>query len=251
MSSPIRSFSRLAAPPSSAAPTEGVDTLAPERPDRVSASGTVVGTVATVEGLRPRAERARIDPDAVRARIVEVAEEQFRRVGYAKTAVADIAAVLGMSAANVYRYFPSKLAINEAICARLMDQTHEMVAAIVRADEPAEARLRRLVLEVHRTNKARMIGERRMYDMVAVAMEESWDSIEAHIATMEGFFGELIADGIRRGEFREVDVARTAPTVLDCCLVVFHPTLLAQCAHHDQDAEAHRLVDFLLLALKR
>jgi AcrR family transcriptional regulator len=35
-------------------------------------------------------------------------------MGYQKTAVADIARELGMSPANVYRFFPSKSAINEA-----------------------------------------------------------------------------------------------------------------------------------------
>ena len=56
-------------------------------------------------------------PDDTRARIIETAEALFRRLGFAKTAVADIAGELGMSPANVYRFFPSKNAIVEAICA--------------------------------------------------------------------------------------------------------------------------------------
>ena len=44
--------------------------------------------------------RMRTDPDEVRARILEVAEEHFRRIGYHKTSVADIASELGMSPAN-------------------------------------------------------------------------------------------------------------------------------------------------------
>ena len=43
------------------------------------------------------------DSDEVRGRILEAAEEQFRRVGYHRTSVADIAAQLGMSPANIYR----------------------------------------------------------------------------------------------------------------------------------------------------
>jgi hypothetical protein len=44
------------------------------------------------------------DSDEARARILEVAEEHFRRVGYHRTSVADIAAELGMSPANIYRF---------------------------------------------------------------------------------------------------------------------------------------------------
>jgi len=40
-------------------------------------------------------------PDDTRARIVETADTLFRRLGFAKTTVADIAAELGMSAANI------------------------------------------------------------------------------------------------------------------------------------------------------
>jgi AcrR family transcriptional regulator len=47
-------------------------------------------------------------PDDTRERIMETAETLFRRLGYSKTAVADIASELGMSPANVYRFFPSK-----------------------------------------------------------------------------------------------------------------------------------------------
>jgi AcrR family transcriptional regulator len=56
------------------------------------------------------------NPDDTRARIMETAEALFRRLGFAKTAVADIAAELKMSPANVYRFFASKNAIVEAIC---------------------------------------------------------------------------------------------------------------------------------------
>ena len=53
-----------------------------------------------------RPVRTRANPDEVRARILEVAEEHYRRIGHHKTSVADIASELGMSRANVYRFFP-------------------------------------------------------------------------------------------------------------------------------------------------
>ena len=64
-------------------------------------------------------------PDDTRARIIEAAEALFLRLGFAKTAVADIAAELDMSPANVYRFFPSKNAIVEAICRRCLAEVEE------------------------------------------------------------------------------------------------------------------------------
>ncbi|WP_348651995.1 TetR family transcriptional regulator [Rhizobium sp. 007] len=45
-----------------------------------------------------------------------MAEEYFRRIGHQKTSVADIAPCLGMSSATIYRFFPSRAAINRSIC---------------------------------------------------------------------------------------------------------------------------------------
>ena len=69
--------------------------------------------------------QVKLRPDDTRARIMETADALFRRIGFAKTAVADIAAELGMSPANVYRFFPSKNAIVEAICKHCLSDVEE------------------------------------------------------------------------------------------------------------------------------
>ena len=69
--------------------------------------------------------QARAKPDDTRERIMETAEALFRRLGFAKTAVADIAAELKMSPANIYRFFDSKNAIVEAICRRCLSAAEE------------------------------------------------------------------------------------------------------------------------------
>ncbi len=42
-------------------------------------------------------------------RILDAAERLFRHYGYSKTTVADVARDLGMSPANIYRFFASRL----------------------------------------------------------------------------------------------------------------------------------------------
>src|SRR3979411_3296461 len=81
--------------------------------------------------------QAKLRPDDTRARIMEAAEALFRRLGFAKTAVADIAAELGMSPANVYRFFPSKNAIVEAICRHCLSDVEERAWKVARSKAPA------------------------------------------------------------------------------------------------------------------
>src|SRR6476659_80626 len=109
-------------------------------------------------------------PDDTRARIIEAAEALFRRLGYAKTAVADIAAELGMSPANVYRFFESKDAIRDAICHRLLEQEHAMVEAISAPPARAAERLERIFLEITRYTRPQFGENKRMHERVEVAI---------------------------------------------------------------------------------
>jgi AcrR family transcriptional regulator len=185
-----------------------------------------------------------------KARIMEVAEEHFRRVGYAKTAVADIAGALGMSPANVYRYFPSKLAINEAICSKLMETLQHAVRSIAQGPGKASQRIEAMILAIHRTNKAMLIEERRIFDMVEVAMAENWGAIEAHCDCMRSLFAAVVADGAATGEFGATDAAEAGRFVFNASVGLFHPTLLSQCADHDLESEAKTLIRYILRALQ-
>lgn len=48
--------------------------------------------------------------------------------------MADIVADLGMSPANIYRFFPSRDAINASVCGRLMNEFADPALAIARTE---------------------------------------------------------------------------------------------------------------------
>src|SRR3954452_23319404 len=110
-----------------------------------------------------------------RERILEVAERLFREIGYQKTTVADIAKLLRMSPANVYRFFDSKKAIHEGVARTLMGGVEDAAEGIAGRREPAAARLREMITTIHRMNSERYVGDSKLHEMVEVAMEESWE----------------------------------------------------------------------------
>src|SRR5262245_12714854 len=122
----------------------------------------------------------RTKPDDTRARIVETADTLFRRLGFAKTAVADIAAELQMSPANVYRFFPSKIAIVQAICQRCLSEVEENAWVIARSKATASQRIERLVLGILAYHKENLLTEQRVNDIVVVAIEHNWENIRVH-----------------------------------------------------------------------
>ena len=124
--------------------------------------------------------QVRTKPDDTRARIMETAETLFRRLGFAKTTVADIAAELRMSPANIYRFFESKSAIVEAICRRCLSEVEERAWAAARSKAPAAQRMERLVLEILAYHKENLVTEHRVNELVVAAIEHSWETIRTH-----------------------------------------------------------------------
>src|ERR1700710_1307606 len=145
-----------------------------------------------------------VEPDT-RERILVVAERLFREIGYQKTTVGDIAKVLRMSPANVYRFFDSKKAIHEGVARSLMGEVEEAARAVVIKPGPAAEKMRELLTTVNRMNSERYVGDSKLHEMVEIAMEESWEVCVAHISRIDEGIAGVIAQGIASGEFETPD----------------------------------------------
>jgi AcrR family transcriptional regulator len=181
--------------------------------------------------------------------IVDAAERFFREIGYQKTTVADIARSLRMSPANVYRFFESKKAINEAVLERYKREQEEAIAAIAGEDRPAAERLCDILAASHRLNAARFAGHARMQEMVCAAMEESWDAIIAHIERFDAVLRRVVADGIASGEFRPMEPADATGCIRMAMIRFMHPLLITQC-ERIPGPTSDAMIAFVLAALR-
>jgi AcrR family transcriptional regulator len=199
----------------------------------------------------PVASLVKPKPDDTRARIMDTAEALFRRLGYAKTAVADIAGELKMSPANVYRFFPSKNAIIEAICQRCLGELEERAWGVARSRGTAAERIERLVLEILAYHRENHLVDQRVNDMVLAAIELSWGAIRAHKEHMRGVFETILRDGVESGELDQVDPRETSRLLMISLVHFCHPVLVAQYLQDEQDLEgdARASVRFLLRAI--
>jgi len=187
------------------------------------------------------------EPDT-RERILVVAERLFREIGYQKTTVADIAKVLRMSPANVYRFFDSKKAIHEGVARTLMGGVEQAAEAIATGRGPAAQRLRELMTTIHRMNCERYVGDSKLHEMVEVAMEESWEVCVAHMERITQTIGAVIAEGVASGEFEAADVALAAMCSCTAMMRFFHPQMIAQAANKPGPSLDH-MIDFVLAGL--
>ena len=188
-----------------------------------------------------------IEPDT-RERILVVAERLFREIGYQKTTVADIAKVLRMSPANVYRFFDSKKAIHEGVARGLMGEVEEATQAIAAKQGSASVRLREMMTTINRMNSERYLGDSKLHEMVEVAMEESWEVCVAHMERVTETIGSVIAEGAASGEFEVHDVPLAAMCACTAMIRFFHPQMIAQCANKPGPS-IDQMIDFVLAGL--
>jgi AcrR family transcriptional regulator len=184
-------------------------------------------------------------------RILDAAERLFRHYGYSKTNVADIARDLGMSTANIYRFFGSKTEIHQALCGRMLGQSYQMALAIRNQPISATERLRTYALSQYKMILETMLDEQKVHEMVIVAIERDWHVIEKHIERTQALVAEIIAEGIAAGEFAEQDPHLAAKcfaaTTVDLC----HPQMVAQCLAKSYQADPEDIIEFVIRALKK
>jgi len=189
-------------------------------------------------GLRPGAADSAI-AEAMQQRVVATAERLFRQYGYQKTTVADIAADLGMSPANVYRFFASKAAITEAVARKVTTEVVEQVR--LATEEPglsACERLRRLVAAMQRALTQRCLQDNRMHAMVHAAIEQNWNVVQAHKENIRRIIAGVIADGVAAGEFDVEDVDLAAHCFQAATISYCHPMIIEHRLRSGDDIDA-------------
>lgn len=187
------------------------------------------------------------EPDT-RERILAVAERLFRLIGYQKTTVADIAKELHMSPANVYRFFDSKKSIHQGVARTLMGQVEAAAEEIAARPGPAVPRFRELLATIHQMNAERYVGDAKLHEMVAVAMEESWEVCEAHMLLITEIIGRVIGQGVASGELAVSDPIVATKCATTAMMRFFHPQMIAQCARKPGPT-VDEMIDFVLAGL--
>lgn len=138
---------------------------------------------------------------SVREQIVEAAFEHFGHYGYEKTTVAELAKSIGFSKSYIYKFFDSKQAIGEVICANRLETIMTAVLAAV-ADAPsASEKLRRLFRALTEAGSELFFHDRKLYDIAAVASREKWPSTERYAERLLKLIESIVVEGRQDGEF--------------------------------------------------
>lgn len=173
----------------------------------------------------------------VRNQIVVAATEHFSRYGYEKTTVSDLAKTIGFSKAYIYKFFESKQAIGEMICANCLREIEDEVnTAIQKAEYPAE-KLRVLFKVIVEASLRLFSQERKLYEIAASAASEKWDATVAYENRILKVLQKIIQEGRQTGDFeRKTPIYEAVKAIYLVMRPYLHPLLLQHSISYNTDA---------------
>ena len=192
------------------------------------------------------------DPAPPVDRILAAAEVVLRRHGVEKTNVVDIARALGISHTNIYRHFPSKKALLDAVVARWLDVVTSPLEVIAKDHtRPATERLISWFDTLRLAKQHKVLDDPelfRVYHRLAMAARELANT---HLTGLLDQVEGIIAEGIANGEFaKRLDARASALACLHAMSPFHHPAMLSQGGTAPKEEDAQVVLGLLLAGLR-
>jgi AcrR family transcriptional regulator len=180
-------------------------------------------------------------------RILEVTEDVLRRFGLAKATVVDVARALDVSHGSVYRHFPSKASLREAVAKRWLDRTNAPLQQIAEGSGPPPARLEHWLRTMIEIKHKKVCDDPEMFETYLTLAQEACKVVRAHKDGLVDQIAHILSEGVQQGAFQVTDVKAAARAMFDATCRFHHP------AHAEEwnDPQLAERIDVVLALLLR
>ena len=182
-------------------------------------------------------------------RILEVTEDVLRRFGLAKATVVDVARALDVSHGSVYRHFPSKASLRDAVAKRWLERVNAPLEKIAESSGPAPARLERWLRALFAAKYKRVCEDPEMFATYLALAREARDVVKAHKERLVDQIERILSDGVKQGAFQVTDVKTSARAIFDATIRFHHPAHSEEWSDPALAARADALLTLLLRGL--
>jgi AcrR family transcriptional regulator len=180
-------------------------------------------------------------------RILEVTEDVLRRFGLTKATVVDVARALDVSHGSVYRHFPSKQSLRQAVAKRWLDRVNAPLQKVAEGSGPAPAKLERWLRTMISIKHKKLCEDPEMFETYLTLAREACEVVKAHKDGLVDQIAQMLSEGVQQGVFQVSDLKTSARALFDATCRFHHP------AHADEwsDPQLGARIDALLALLLR
>jgi AcrR family transcriptional regulator len=183
-------------------------------------------------------------------RILEVTEDVLRRFGLTKATVVDVARALDVSHGSVYRHFPSKASLRDAVATRWLDGASAPLEKIAQETGPAPARLERWLRTMFAIKYKKVCEDPEMFATYLALAREAREVVKAHKEGLVDQIADILSDGVRQGVFEVSDVKASARAVFDATIRFHHPAHAEEWCDPAQPARIDAVLALLFRGLE-
>lgn len=140
----------------------------------------------------------------------------LRRFGPTKATVVDVARALGVSHGSVYRHFPSKAALREAVTDRWLAKSVVRLGEIASApDGTAPSKLEAWLEALFEAKRHKAGDDPELFATYTVLLAENSGVVDHHLTQLIDQLGRIISEGVEAGSLSAPDVPAAARAVFD------------------------------------
>ena len=195
--------------------------------------------------------RTGVKPEELRQAALEAAESVIRRYGVERTRIVDIARMVGINHALLYRHFKDRAALIDAVSERWLARLQEDLGKITAAESDPVICIEQWFTALYQAMRHRRQADPELYHSLRLAHEEGRAFIGKHGAEIRWQLAKLVTAAMQSGQLRDGNPLETAVLLFDAMTAFHHPVMIDEQAGADRQAALDSLLDIMARGLGR
>ncbi len=194
--------------------------------------------------------RPETDIAATRARIIDAADHMIQEKGAISFTMTDLAAAVGMSPANLYRFFESKDALAEAMAGEWFSELQVIMEELVSADMPVEEKLYQFFASRLVVKRARFEDDPGLFESYMELGDEHFDVIKGYVDLADHYMASILAEAMENGYFKGLELDTVVSLVNTMMQPFCNPQLMMQMMHLATEERLRIVINTILNGLR-
>lgn len=187
--------------------------------------------------------RPQTDIQAGREQLLDIATALIEERGNTALTMTELAALAGMSPANLYRYFENKDAVIEAIAGRWFAPKVAVMEEVVASDLPPRRKL--FEFYARRFALIREMWERDqvLFQTYCDVGEEHFDVVRSYVDLGDHYLGQIVAEAMAEGYFAGLEIDETISLINQMVAAYVNISLMALVMPRLSEDKLARIID--------
>ena len=187
--------------------------------------------------------RPQTDIQAGREQLLDIATALIEERGNTALTMTELAALAGMSPANLYRYFENKDAVIEAIAGRWFAPKVAVMEEVVASDLPPRRKL--FEFYARRFALIREMWERDqvLFQTYCDVGEEHFEVVRSYVDLGDHYLGQIVAEAMAEGYFAGLEIDETISLINQMVAAYVNISLMALVMPRLSEEKLARIID--------